>query len=266
MPVPQMSFLGLARMPLLADVPREELERLAVQCAWRRFDPGQVILSRHTDARDVHLVIDGRVRIHVCSEDGREVLFTHVEAGAIIGDFSAVDEGQRSTDAHAETRVMTASLSAAAFRALLRAHPQVEERYVRYLIGLVRRLTDRVIELSTLAVQNRIRAEVLRQAQGAQGAGIARIEPAPRHADLAAKVGTTREQVTRELSALTRQGLLQKSAGALVVTDVQRLQDLVRAANGERGARASSRAGEDSGFSPLPGPRTPARGERYSRQ
>ena len=49
------------------------------------------------------------------------------------------------------------------FRLLLRE----EERYPRYLRGLVRSLTDRVIELSTLGVQNRIRAEMLRLAHAA---------------------------------------------------------------------------------------------------
>ena len=83
--------------------------------------------------------------------------------------------------------------------------------------------------LSTLGVQNRIRAEMLRLARAAadEDAGSARLLPAPRHADLAAQLGTTREQVTRELSALTRDGLLQKRGGALLVTDLPRLEQLV---------------------------------------
>jgi CRP/FNR family cyclic AMP-dependent transcriptional regulator len=241
-----MSALGLARTPLLAGVPRARLEQLAGCCTWRRFEPGQEIVSRHTAAGDVHLIVDGRVRIHVHTGDGREVLFKHVQEGGIVGDFAAVDGGLRSTDAHAVSRVLSAAMRAADFRQLLRDQPRVEERYVQYLVGLVRTLTDRVIELSTLAVQNRIRCEVLRQAHAASlGGETVRISPAPRHADLAAQVGTTREQVTRELSALTRQGLLQKSAGTLVVTDVHRLEDLVRGAaeadaRGLRRPRSSS--------------------------
>jgi CRP-like cAMP-binding protein len=125
--------------------------------------------------------------------------------------------------------VLSASLTAPDFRQLLRDEPRVEERYVRHLLGLVRSLTDRVIELSTLGVQNRIRAEMLRLARAAadEDAGSARLLPAPRHADLAAQLGTTREQVTRELSALTRDGLLQKRGGALLVTDLPRLEELV---------------------------------------
>jgi CRP/FNR family cyclic AMP-dependent transcriptional regulator len=226
--VTQMSFLGLARNPMLSELSPARLQALAGCCSWKRFEAGQVIVSRHASGGEVHLIVDGRVRIHVYSADGREVLFTHVQEGGIVGDFAAVDGGLRATDAHASSKVLAASLSATDFRQLLHEERSVEEKYVRYLVGLVRRLTDQVIELSTLGVQNRIRAEVLRLAQApAADAGAARLQPAPRHADLAARVGTSREQVTRELSSLTRQGLLQKTGGALLVKDLPALQALM---------------------------------------
>jgi DNA-binding IclR family transcriptional regulator len=89
---------------------------------------------------------------------------------------------------------------------------------------------------------------------------MARLEPPPRHADLAAQVGTTREQVTRELSSLTRQGLLQKSGRALLVKDLHRLEELVR------GASEGRALPQPGGVSLAAGRRTPCRGERYSRQ
>jgi CRP/FNR family cyclic AMP-dependent transcriptional regulator len=194
----------------------------------------------------------------VYAADGREVLFTQVQEGSIVGDFAAVDGGLRTTDAHATTQVLSAALASADFKQLLRDEPRVEERYVRYLVGLVRMLTDRVIELSTLAVQNRIRAEVLRQAQAVAevDSDFARLEPAPRHADLAAQVGTTREQVTRELSKLTRQGLLQKTGRALLVTSMPRLEELVRT--------ASDGGPDDAALTASRARRPPAHGERYS--
>ena len=53
-----------------------------------------------------------------------------------------------------------------------------------------------------------------------------RIEPAPKHTDLANRVSTYREQVTRELSALARAGVLVRDGGALVVRDMVRLQSM----------------------------------------
>jgi CRP/FNR family transcriptional regulator, cyclic AMP receptor protein len=85
-----------------------------------------------------------------------------------------------------------------------------------------------VIELSTLGVQNRIHAELLRlaRASGIEG-GQARIDPAPKHADIASQVSTYREQVTREISALVKLGLAAKAGPALVLLDVAKLERMV---------------------------------------
>jgi CRP/FNR family cyclic AMP-dependent transcriptional regulator len=77
-------------------------------------------------------------------------------------------------------------------------------------------------------VQNRIHAEILRLAREA---GVernrARLDPGPKHADIASQVSTYREQVTRELSALAKAGILEKQGAALVVRDVARLEKMV---------------------------------------
>jgi CRP-like cAMP-binding protein len=156
------------------------------------------------------------------------VTFRDEEAGDVIGDLAAIDGQPRSADVLALEDVLVASLSPEHFRALIAAEPLVRERVLQRLAGLVRLLSQRVIELSTLGVQNRIHAELLRLARLAgDGGNRVRLEPAPKHADIASQVSTYREQVTRELSALTKQGLLQKDGQALVLTDVARLARMV---------------------------------------
>ena len=70
----------------------------------------------------------------------------------------------------------------------------------------IRSLTTRVYELfSTLAVNNRIQAELLRLASfTCQGGNSARIAPAPTHVEIASRVSSHREAVTRELNRLFR--------------------------------------------------------------
>lgn len=227
--VVQPSILGLRGIALLDGVPDERLAALARECTWRRFEPGQRIISRNAPERDVYLLVSGRVRITLYSASGRQVTFRDEDAGAIIGDVAAVDDGPRSADAVALDDVLLACLPAAGFMRLLADQPIVAQRFMRRLTGLIRLLSDRVVELSTLGVQNRIHAELLRLAQvaGADG-NEARLAPAPKHADIASQVSTYREQVTRELSALTRSGLLAKEAGALVIRDLARLERMVQ--------------------------------------
>jgi CRP-like cAMP-binding protein len=148
--------------------------------------------------------------------------------GEWFGDFAAIDGLSRSADVVAIEDTLLASLSPALFRQLLREHPDVCDRVMRRLVSSIRELTERVFDFSTLGVQNRLHAELLRLARQAGVKGNrARIDPAPKHAAIAGHISTYREQVTRELSAMAKQGLIQRSGGALVIPDVERLEKIV---------------------------------------
>jgi CRP-like cAMP-binding protein len=95
------------------------------------------------------------------------------------------------------------------------------------LCRLVRRLDERVFEFSTLTVSNRIHAELLRLAGGEAGRQNAVITPVPRHADIASRVSTHREAVTREMNVLARAGVLKQDRNALHILDLPRLAQMV---------------------------------------
>ena len=127
-----------------------------------------------------------------------------------------------------------ASLPAEAFRELLQAEPRVAQALLPQLVKKIRILTTRVYEFSTLAVKNRIQAELLRLARLAPRDGKrARIAPVPTHSEIASRVATHREAVTRELNRLARMGLIERASGALMVKDVEALAELVQSATGE---------------------------------
>ena len=222
------SILGLKRVRLLEGVPAPALEQLAQQCRWRRVPAEQNVITRAALDQDVYLIIAGRVRVTSFSASGRQVTFRDIPAGNCFGDFAAIDGLSRSADVVALEDTLVASMSPAVLRALLHEHPAVCDRMLHRLVALVRELTERVFDLSTLGVQNRVHAEILRLAREAGvEANSARIDPAPKHAEIANQVSTYREQVTRELSAMAKQGLVQRAGHALVIPDVARLEKMV---------------------------------------
>ena len=230
------SSLALRQVSLLQGLPDTRLDLLAQQCRWHSVDARQPLLLRSGEGAEVFFIISGRVRIAIYSAGGRQVTFRDHGAGELFGDLSAIDEGPRSADVSTLEPTVLASLAGGAFMALVREEPLVAERMLRRLASLVRQLSERVIDLSTLPVSDRLQAELLRLAREAGVAdNRACLQPAPRHAELAGHISTTREQVSRELAELTRSGLLQKDEGALWVTDVERL---ARQVAGARGASA----------------------------
>ena len=222
------SIAGLKRVRLLEGVPTPALEQLARQCRWRRVPAAQSVISREAQDQDVYLIVSGRVRVTSFSTAGRQVTFRDIPAGDWFGDFAAIDGLSRSADVVALDDSLVAAMSPAVFRTLLHEHPAACDLILHRLVSSVRELTERIFDLSTLGVQNRVHAELLRLAKQTQIKGnAARIDPAPRHAEIASQVSTYREQVTRELSAMVKQGLIQRSGRALVIPDVARLEKIV---------------------------------------
>lgn len=231
MPSPTLrSSLALRSVELLEGLSDSRLDQLARTCTWHNVAARQPLLLRSSQGGsqpaepEVYFIVSGSVRIAIYSASGRQVTFRDHRAGELFGDLAAIDEGPRSADVSTLEPSVLASLSRSGFMALLRDEPVVAERMLKRLAALVRHLSDRVIDLSTLPVADRLQVELLRMARAAGVAdNRACLRPAPRHAELASQISTNREQVTRELAVLARAGLLQKDAGTLWVTDVERL-------------------------------------------
>lgn len=120
------------------------------------------------------------------------------------------------------------------FRELLQSEPALTRALLGHVVKKVRTLTARVFEFSALAVSNRIQAEVLRLANlGHREGKSAKIDSAPTHAEIASRTSTHREAVTRELSRLSRIGLIERRGHVLLVKDVDRLLEMVREVTGE---------------------------------
>jgi CRP-like cAMP-binding protein len=234
-PTPRSS-LALRQIALFEGLSDQRLDLLAQQCLWHSVEAGKPLLLRAEQQGDLFLLVSGRVRVTTYSANGRQVTFRDSEAGEHFGDIAAIDGGPRSADVVTLEPSVVASLDRAAFMTLLHDEPLVAQRVMLRLVSLVRQLSERVIDLSTLGVQNRLHAELLRLARTAGIDGNqARLDPAPKHAALASQISTNREQVTRELNVLVRDGVLRKDDKALLVADVARLELMVSQVRGDAG-------------------------------
>src|SRR5262245_9529541 len=151
---------ALERVPLLAGLSGASLERVARDCRWRQFDPGEQLVDYQDASTEVFFLIEGKLRV-VYSVDGKAVLFTDLQPGAMFGEIAAIDRAGRSAGVEALGRSTVASLEADQFEALLLREPQLALATLKHVAAEVRRLSERVVEFSTLVVQNRIQAELL---------------------------------------------------------------------------------------------------------
>ena len=204
-----------------------EADRAALAARWtvRHYQRDEMIIAHDESGRDVFFVLEGRARATVFSERGRAVAYRDMEPGDIFGELAAIDGRARSASVVALEAMRAARLPEAAFRDIVDARPTFTWALLQHLSGEMRRMTDRIYEFSTLVVRKRLIRELLRLAQASEE-GRAAIAPAPTHFDLAARISTHREAVSREMSALAKRGLIERRGGSLVIRDLAGLKAL----------------------------------------
>lgn len=223
----------LSRIMLLAGLDSGELAEIEKACRWRRYAAQEQIIDRQSDSRDVCFVVDGRVRVVNYSVSGREVTLDDVDQGGWFGELAAIDGQPRSASVMALTPCLIAAMPPDRFMALLATRPKIALQVMRHLASIVRSSTDRIMDLSTLGANNRVHADLLRQAGSADNGGnTAEIRPIPVHGDIASRASTTRETVARVMNDLARQGIVERKKNSLVVLDVERLRQMVEDVRG----------------------------------
>jgi CRP-like cAMP-binding protein len=224
----------LTNVALFAALSGETIARIQKRCSWRRYQPGEPIVDHLDASNDVYFIVTGEARASMYSVEGKAVTFTDLGPSEMFGEYAAIDGAPRSVTIEARTNCHIASMSGATFRELLEQEPTLMFALLKQFVAKIRALTTRVYEFSTLAVNNRIQAELLRLAKLSPQVGrAARIASAPTHAEIASRISTHREAVTRELNRLTKLGLIERQGSSLLVKDVDQLAELVHEMTGE---------------------------------
>ena len=146
----------------------------------------------------------------------------------MFGELSAIDELPRSAHVVAIEPSRIGSLSRREFLKLFHTYPEVSDAVLLRLVSIIRDLSDRVYQYGALDVKDRVRKEILHLAlRNMTGPNSAVITPMPKHVEIANRVNTHREAVTRELNTLAKMGLIRQERRVLTIDDVAKLSDLL---------------------------------------
>ncbi len=225
--------LLLSEIQLFQGLSSNDFTDIARRCKVRHFVRQELILARHQNSSDVHFISRGRVRITSFSKGGKETTYHDKSVGDVFGELAAIDGAARAADVVALEDTTTVSTTAEVFRDLLARYPTVNQRLLKQLAANIRGLTDRVFEFTALGVSARIRAELYRLGKSANEAvqedrNRVLLDPAPKHVELASRVATTREAVTREINTLVKMGLVQKNGPQkLLLLDLNKLAEAI---------------------------------------
>ncbi len=235
-----MAASGDSTQTLLALIPPELRRMLESRMRDLKVRKGRMIVSVGARQDSVFFIDAGEAQVLLYSNSGREVSVRQLARGDLFGELAALDGAPRAASIIAVSDVRARIMARSDFLACLEASPAAGLWLSRRLAGEVRRLTERIFELSALNVQTRLHCELLRLAR-AGGHDRMLIQPAPTHAELANRIGTHREAVTREMRALTHLNIIRNRRRSLEFIDLPALERVVfRAVGPSDDLRATS--------------------------
>jgi CRP/FNR family transcriptional regulator, cyclic AMP receptor protein len=189
---------------------------------------GKTIFSAGDEAGYVYWIKTGYIQISMLAENGRKTILRDLGPGEVFGELAIVDGLPRSADAVALVPSLLTSLSGHEFKTLIGEVPQAGLWMANQMASLVRDLSERAFALSTLPVGTRIHGELVRIAKSVgrtvNNDDTIYIQLMPTHAEIAARIGTHREAVSRELAQLSQEGLVKQSRRSLTIASLAKLE------------------------------------------
>lgn len=205
--------IGLAR---LTEAERETLTPYAARAAW---PAGFAIYQRGTPADGVFVVTRGRIVLRSRVRAGRGFVPWIATPGETFGSEGLAATARYATDARADEESETLFLSSKRFRAFIREQPQDSLALVNQLMAERTALLDKLRELTTLSVEQRLIATLIRMStNNTFTSDDGRIVLCTSGYRLVCElVGATRESVSLVLGRLASEGLVERKGTTFVI-------------------------------------------------
>jgi CRP/FNR family cyclic AMP-dependent transcriptional regulator len=186
----------LATVALFNGLDRIELERFAEVTREKSYPKGSVILFEDDPGDSLFVVREGRVKVVLIGEDGREVILGVLGVGEYFGELSLIDDRPRSAHVIAMEDSNLLVLRREDFRRRVESSPNVAWALLTELSRRLRRADDKIGGLVLLDVPGRIARLLL---DLAEESGTNAIEKSLTHQTIAQMIGASRETVSRAM-------------------------------------------------------------------
>lgn len=188
----------------------DAITKLCLKSLAIELQPGQQLINRSDESRNVYFLIHGRLLCVLWTGDGKELVFGRTLPGDYVGELSAIDNQPRSLSIYAQVPSQVLVVSQQEFLQFVDQEPLFRSRVLQRLTALVRRLTEQSYQKTIFSVEQRVRMylSVLMMDVGGFPNGSV-LHDIPTHAEIASTIGTNREAVSRAMMRLKARGIIE---------------------------------------------------------
>lgn len=217
----------LKNIPLFKHLRDQQLKEIASRCRRLQYKKGNTIFYKTEAGTDLYIVLSGRLKAVLTDDEGDEIVLALFDKGAFFGELSLLDGRGRSATIVADMDSELAVLNKADFLDLVSRDPKIAIELMMTLVERLRKADEMIESLAFLEVGERLAKVLLgmEKAGRRDENGYITVKKLT-HKELAARVGSSREAVTKCMKLLAAKGLIKEAEGhiAVAMDAVERLK------------------------------------------
>ncbi|HKV40558.1 MAG TPA: Crp/Fnr family transcriptional regulator [Blastocatellia bacterium] len=217
---------ALKRTPVFGSLGEPELRALADRAIELKLGRGEILFMEGDEARGLYVIVEGSVRAFRESVEGREQVI-HVEtAGTTFAEVPVFDGGRYPSTVAGEGDSVLLFIDKRDVRRLCLEHPPIALAALALLATRLRKCASLVEDLALHEVDRRLAKFLYTEARsrGGRSAGGVTFEMPLTNQQVAARIGSVREVVSRALARLQKSGLITIEGRQITIPDEEALR------------------------------------------
>lgn len=193
------------------------------------FVPGQRILMEGNFAKGVYFIEEGKVKIYKTNSKGQEVILRFAGPGDIIGYNSTEDSSEYHVSAISISDAVTCFIDAVTFQRLMNEFPAFSLALLQYYKKQLQITEQKTLKMATMTVPEKVADALLIMYQAYGASGETRdLNLTLSRQDMANLAGTTKEQVSKAISDLKNQGIIDARGKHISLIDLDALRKIAK--------------------------------------
>jgi len=202
----------LKKIDLFADISDSAMAALQRCAKQHKYAKNSIIVTEGDTHSNFYVVVSGTLKVFVHGDDGRQVTLNQLGPGDYFGELALIDGAPRSASVMTQSATVLDVISQQDFQQFLATDQAASLVMMKALVRRIRVLTNSVRDLALLDVYGRV-ANLLQQGAASDTNQTLKLT----HQEIADRVGSSREMVSRIMRELALGGYIEQTTGSIVV-------------------------------------------------
>ena len=212
-----VSTILLRNVPLFAGLDEDQLSVLARMIMRKSFGRNATIIGAGDPTDSLYIVINGRLKVLMSDEQGREVILSLLGPGEFFGEMGLLDDSPRSASVVTQEPCELLSISKTDFKRSLAENFDLSLMVMRGLVKRLREADRKIGSLALMDVYGRVARLLLEMAEDVEGEKV--VVKKLSKQDIAKMIGASREMVSRVMKDLQLGGYFEVRGRSIVLRD-----------------------------------------------